>query len=106
MRRGRSASKTSVASIRPRRDRAVGRDMSRRIDAGRLSVHASNRRAGRGLRGPPRGQPIARQTYRDEVELVLVSTRDRIDVTCVPGVAEHAHTVAGPESALAIAAAL
>jgi NADH dehydrogenase len=137
---------------------------------------------GAGYAGLPAVNRIARQTYRDEVELVLVSTRDRfverprlhqlatgqarpdlpltgmlapgvrlrvgrvdhladhaiafaaaatntdtdtdtdtaelpydtllyapgsaIDVTSVPGVAEHAHTVAGPESALAIAAAL
>jgi NADH:ubiquinone reductase (H+-translocating) len=132
---------------------------------------------GAGYAGLPAVNRIARQTYRDEVELVLVSTRDRfverprlhqlatgqprpdlpltgmlapgvrlrvgrvdhladhtlafaaadaaddddaelpydtllyapgstIDVTSVPGVAEHAHTVAGPASALAIAAAL
>lgn len=125
---------------------------------------------GAGYAGLPAVNRIARQTYRDEVELVLVSTRDRfverprlhqlavgqprpdlpltdflapgvrlsigrveriadhalafaeapplpydtllygpgstIDVTSVPGVAEHAHTVADPESALAIAAAL
>ena len=127
--------------------------------------------SGAGYAGLPAVNRIARpQTYRDEVELVLVSARDRfvelprlhqlaagqprpdlpltgmlapgvrlrvgradrladhalafadgtelpyhdalyapgstIDVTSVPGVAEHAHTVAGPESALAIAAAL
>jgi NADH dehydrogenase FAD-containing subunit len=125
---------------------------------------------GAGYAGLPAVNRIARQTYRSEVELVLLSTRDRfverprlhqlatgqprpdrpladmlapgvrlrvgrvdhladhalafagaaelpydtllyapgstIDVTSVPGVAEHAHTLAGPESALAIAAAL
>lgn len=129
---------------------------------------------GAGYAGLPAVNRIARQTHRDEVELVLVSTRDRfverprlhqlatgqprpdrpladvlapgvrlrtsrvdrlvdhalafadtdtdtaelpydtllyapgstIDVTSVPGVAEHAHTLAGPESAAAIAAAL
>lgn len=125
---------------------------------------------GAGYAGLPAVNRIARQTYREEVELVLVSTRDHfverprlhqlatgqprpdlpltgflapgvrlrvgrvehlldhalafaeapplaydtllyapgstIDTTSVPGVAEHAHTVADPESALAIAAAL
>jgi NADH:ubiquinone reductase (H+-translocating) len=125
---------------------------------------------GAGYAGLPAVNRIARQTHRDEAELVLVSTRDRfverprlhqlaagqprpdlpltgflapgvrlrvgrvdrladhalafadtaelpydtllygpgstIDVTSVPGVAEHAHTLAGPESALAIATAL
>ncbi len=125
---------------------------------------------GAGYAGLPAVNRIARQTYRDDVELVLVSTRDRfverprlhqlatgqprpdlplagflspgvrlrigrverlvdhalafaeatplsyetllyaagstIDITSVPGVAEHARTVTSPESALAIAAAL
>lgn len=125
---------------------------------------------GAGYAGLPAVNRIARQTYRDDVELVLVSTRDRfverprlhqlatgqprpdlplagflapgvrlrvgrverlvdhalafaegaplsydtllyaagstIDITSVPGVAEHAHTVTSPESALAIAATL
>ena len=39
-------------------------------------------------------------------DTLLYAPGSTIDVTSVPGVAEHAHTVAGPESALAIAAAL
>jgi NADH dehydrogenase FAD-containing subunit len=46
-----------------------------------------------------KGPPLSYDT-------LLYAAGSTIDITSVPGVAEHAHTVTSPESALAIAAAL